>query len=73
MFIHEIHHTRPTCTRVFRPVAIKNIVPTPMRHLDLHESRTPDRLLEIVEAMFRMLNFKGQVCGAVVVRGCIDV
>lgn len=68
MFIHELYHTRPTCTCMLSPVAIKNIVSTPMRHLDLHESRTPDRLLEIVEAMLRVLRFKGQVCGAVVVR-----
>lgn len=73
MSIHEIHHACPTCTGMFRPIAIKNIVSTAVRNLNLHESRTPDRLLEIIEAMLGVLKFKGQVSGPMIVRGLVGV
>lgn len=72
MFIHELHDACPACTHMFRPIAIKDVISTPMRHLNLHQSRTSDGLLEIVEAMLGVLYLKSQVSRAVIVGGAVE-
>lgn len=53
--IHEAHDALPAFARVLTSIAVKDILPTPARILNLQQPRAANGLLQEVEAVLRVL------------------
>lgn len=65
-------NTDPAFACVRASIAIEHIAIGPMRELNLHQTRTSDRLLQVVKAVFRVLDLEPPVRFIVLVFVTID-